>query len=133
MPVPVADLLIKAWTGTGFVTFRGERSTEAVVNWLQRLDRVWDEAEEELPPAVAARATEVARNAVLALPEGAVGVFGVELFVMSDGSIRYNELAPRPHNSGHYTAYVKLSGEPGSANWVNANDSIVHTICYQRR
>ena len=49
--------LIKAWTGTGFVTFRGERSTEAVVNWLQRLDRVWDEAEEELPPAVAARAT----------------------------------------------------------------------------
>ena len=44
-----AEPLIKAWTGTGFVTFRGERSTEAVVNWLQRIDRVWDEAEEELP------------------------------------------------------------------------------------
>ena len=54
-----AEPLIKAWTGTGFVTFRGERSTEAVVNWLHRLDRVWDEAEEEIPPAVAARATAV--------------------------------------------------------------------------
>lgn len=32
-----------------------------------------------------------------------VGVFGVELFVKEDGKILINELAPRPHNSGHYT------------------------------
>ena len=32
-----------------------------------------------------------------------VGVFGVELFELADGSVLYNEIAPRPHNTGHYT------------------------------
>ena len=32
-----------------------------------------------------------------------VGVFGVELFVTADDRVLVNELAPRPHNSGHYT------------------------------
>ncbi|KAK3341119.1 hypothetical protein B0T25DRAFT_573527 [Lasiosphaeria hispida] len=31
------------------------------------------------------------------------GVFAVELFVLGDGSLIVNEVAPRPHNSGHYT------------------------------
>lgn len=31
------------------------------------------------------------------------GLFGVEMFEMEDGSILINELAPRPHNTGHYT------------------------------
>ncbi len=34
---------------------------------------------------------------------GIVGLLGVELFVLKDGSLAVNELAPRPHNSGHYT------------------------------
>ena len=50
---------------------------------------------------VAAAATEAAQNAVASL-EGA-GVFGVELFLLENGSILLNEIAPRPHNSGHYT------------------------------
>ena len=32
-----------------------------------------------------------------------VGVFCVELFLMKDGGLFVNEVAPRPHNSGHYT------------------------------
>jgi 5-(carboxyamino)imidazole ribonucleotide synthase len=32
-----------------------------------------------------------------------VGVLGVELFVVNGGQLMVNELAPRPHNSGHYT------------------------------
>jgi 5-(carboxyamino)imidazole ribonucleotide synthase len=32
-----------------------------------------------------------------------VGVLGVELFVASGGRLLVNEMAPRPHNSGHYT------------------------------
>ncbi|HWE05098.1 MAG TPA: 5-(carboxyamino)imidazole ribonucleotide synthase [Rhizomicrobium sp.] len=32
-----------------------------------------------------------------------VGVFAVELFVMKDGSLLVNEIAPRVHNSGHWT------------------------------
>ena len=32
-----------------------------------------------------------------------VGILAVELFLTSDGDILVNEVAPRPHNSGHYT------------------------------
>ncbi|TFY50392.1 hypothetical protein EVJ58_g11068 [Rhodofomes roseus] len=50
---------------------------------------------------LAKRAREVAEASVKTL-EGA-GVFGVELFLMENGLIFVNEIAPRPHNSGHYT------------------------------
>jgi 5-(carboxyamino)imidazole ribonucleotide synthase len=50
---------------------------------------------------VAARAADFASRAVAAL--NGVGVFCVELFQMSNGDLLINELAPRPHNSGHYT------------------------------
>ena len=32
-----------------------------------------------------------------------VGLIAVELFEMSDGRLLVNELAPRPHNTGHYS------------------------------
>ena len=32
-----------------------------------------------------------------------VGIFGVELFLTKKGEVLVNEIAPRPHNSGHYT------------------------------
>ena len=51
--------------------------------------------------ATARQAAALARAAVAAVD--GVGVFGVELFEMADGSVLYNEIAPRPHNSGHYT------------------------------
>ncbi|KAI0730049.1 AIR carboxylase-domain-containing protein [Fomitopsis betulina] len=50
---------------------------------------------------IAARARGIAEAAVMSF-EGA-GVFGVEMFLMEDGSVFVNEIAPRPHNSGHYT------------------------------
>lgn len=34
---------------------------------------------------------------------GSIGLFGVELFETQSGEILVNEIAPRPHNSGHYT------------------------------
>ncbi len=46
-------------------------------------------------------AVEYARRAVEAID--GVGIFGVELFLTGDGEILVNEMAPRPHNSGHYT------------------------------
>jgi 5-(carboxyamino)imidazole ribonucleotide synthase len=33
----------------------------------------------------------------------AVGVFGIELFLTAEGKVLVNEIAPRTHNSGHYT------------------------------
>ncbi|KAF4629453.1 hypothetical protein G7Y89_g8696 [Cudoniella acicularis] len=46
-------------------------------------------------------AQDLARKAVGSL--WGKGVFGVELFLMDDGRLIVNEIAPRPHNSGHYT------------------------------
>lgn len=51
--------------------------------------------------AIAARAAAIARAAVEAVD--GVGAFGVELFLLDDGQLLINELAPRPHNSGHYS------------------------------
>lgn len=51
--------------------------------------------------AMLAHAAAIGRQAVETID--GVGVFGVELFELADGSILYNEIAPRPHNSGHYT------------------------------
>lgn len=54
-----------------------------------------------VPPASARSARELAMQAVAQL--GGAGVFGIELFLLSDGRVLVNEIAPRPHNSGHYT------------------------------
>jgi 5-(carboxyamino)imidazole ribonucleotide synthase len=51
--------------------------------------------------AIAAEAARVART--LAEGLGVVGLLAVEMFVDGDGRILMNEIAPRPHNSGHYT------------------------------
>ncbi|ULA59930.1 MAG: N5-carboxyaminoimidazole ribonucleotide synthase [Nitrospira sp.] len=55
----------------------------------------------DVPQAVADLADTIACDAVEALD--GVGVFCVELFLMADGRLVINEIAPRPHNSGHYT------------------------------
>lgn len=47
------------------------------------------------------RAQELAEKLVAGL--NAVGLLAVEMFVTEDGELFVNELAPRPHNSGHYT------------------------------
>ncbi|HQY27673.1 MAG TPA: 5-(carboxyamino)imidazole ribonucleotide synthase [Burkholderiaceae bacterium] len=50
---------------------------------------------------LAARAIDATRRIADAMDY--VGVLCVEFFVLADGSLRVNEMAPRPHNSGHYT------------------------------
>mgnify|MGYP001285301472 CR=1 FL=1 len=63
--------------------------------------------------AVRSRAEELALACVRALEEasvragsprgGAAGVFAVEMFLTKAGEVLVNEIAPRPHNSGHFT------------------------------
>jgi 5-(carboxyamino)imidazole ribonucleotide synthase len=55
----------------------------------------------EMSPAQADKARQVAKDAVDAVD--GVGLTAVELFEMPDGRILVNELAPRPHNTGHYS------------------------------
>ncbi len=54
-----------------------------------------------VPPRTAARAVELA--SAIAEVLDVVGVLAVELFVLPDDKLLVNELAPRPHNSGHYS------------------------------
>lgn len=59
------------------------------------------EAPAAVPRKIADEARSVAERAVACL--NGAGVFGVELFWDDSGAILLNEVAPRPHNSGHYT------------------------------
>ena len=55
-------------------------------------------------PAIARRAIEIASAVGRGL--GIVGTYCVEYFLSTDGELMLNEIAPRPHNSGHYTIDV---------------------------
>ncbi|MCZ8257829.1 MAG: ATP-grasp domain-containing protein, partial [Polaromonas sp.] len=61
--------------------------------------------EGNMPPALAERAQAATKT--IANHVGYVGVLCVEFFLVDDGSadgaLIVNEMAPRPHNSGHYT------------------------------
>lgn len=66
---------------------------EGVLDWS-----VWPAT---LPPDVSRRAVSVAEG--IAAQLGIVGLIAVEMFLVRDGRVLVNELAPRPHNSYHHT------------------------------
>ncbi len=55
----------------------------------------------ELDPAVTGQIEAIAHTLLNSLQ--AVGVFGIELFLTTAGKVLVNEIAPRTHNSGHFT------------------------------
>ncbi|OCI93199.1 5-(carboxyamino)imidazole ribonucleotide synthase [Rhizobium sp. AC27/96] len=58
-----------------------------------------------LPAAISDETAAAAREAAGKILEalGYVGVIGIEFFALADGSLIANEMAPRVHNSGHWT------------------------------
>jgi 5-(carboxyamino)imidazole ribonucleotide synthase len=60
-------------------------------------------------PAIATRAREIARAILEQLQY--VGVLCVEFFVSTDNELFVNELAPRPHNSGHLTVDAAVTSQ----------------------
>jgi len=60
-------------------------------------------------PALARRAVEITRTVMQELQY--VGVLCVEFFVSTDGELLVNELAPRPHNSGHLTIDAAVTSQ----------------------
>ena len=67
---------------------------------------VWPAA---IPPEVERRASEIARGVLEALD--VIGVLCVEFFLTADGELLINELAPRPHNSGHLTIDAAVTSQ----------------------
>jgi 5-(carboxyamino)imidazole ribonucleotide synthase len=98
----------------GYVEFRKElavmvvRSTKGesvvypVVETVQK-DHICHivKAPAEVDSETSKKASEIAKRAIEAFD--GVGIFGIEMFLLLDNRVLVNELAPRPHNSGHYT------------------------------
>ncbi|WP_229725186.1 5-(carboxyamino)imidazole ribonucleotide synthase [Hymenobacter baengnokdamensis] len=92
-------LVARGWNGQ-VVSFAPQRNVH-----VEGILAVTHAYEGNMPPALATSA----RDAAVAIAQqlGYVGVLCVEFFVVDDGSehggLVVNEMAPRPHNSGHYT------------------------------
>ncbi len=75
-----------------------------------------------LAPAIiseqaAAKAQKIAEDCITAF--GLTGILAVEMFLTKSGEILINEVAPRPHNSGHHTI---------EANYVSQYEQLLRTI-----
>lgn len=81
---------------------KGETATYPVVETIQR-DHICHivRAPAEIGNSVSRKAADMATKAIESID--GVGVFGVEMFLLEDDTVLINEIAPRPHNSGHYT------------------------------
>jgi 5-(carboxyamino)imidazole ribonucleotide synthase len=80
----------------------GKTATYAPVE-NQHVNHILDTtiAPARVKPEIAMRAEAIARH--IAEKLDLVGLLAVEMFVTHDGEVLVNELAPRPHNSGHWT------------------------------
>jgi len=120
--VPQPDALGEAWRTIGqrpavlerFVQFRMEISV-VLARGAQGEMKVYPVAENvhrrhilhttRVPARVSDRVRQEAERLACGIAEalGHVGVIAVEMFVVDDGTVLINEIAPRTHNSGHYT------------------------------
>lgn len=62
-----------------------------------------------IPTEIADRANEIALNISAKLKH--VGILAVEMFLTQDNKILVNEVAPRPHNSGHYSIEASYTNQ----------------------
>ncbi|KPQ35571.1 MAG: phosphoribosylaminoimidazole carboxylase ATPase subunit PurK [Phormidesmis priestleyi Ana] len=83
-------------------SFSGEVAVYPVVE-TQQVDQVCRRviAPAQVPPSVVDQVEAIATQLVNRL--GVVGILGIELFVTKSQQVLINEIAPRTHNSGHYT------------------------------
>ncbi len=98
----------------GFITFQSELSVMIARNPTGEI-RCFDPVENQhrhhildLTIAPAAIAPELHQHAIAIATRivnafDYIGIMGVEFFLQADGVILVNEMAPRPHNSGHHT------------------------------
>ncbi len=63
----------------------------------------------QIEKSVAVEADRIAKEIIQKL--GMVGLLAVELFVTKDGRVLVNEIAPRPHNSGHQTIEANVTSQ----------------------
>lgn len=94
------------WLAEAFVPFRRELAQMVYVSnegsgAFPTMESVQTNHVCDLVYPAGVDAAAVAMDAVRAV--GGKGLFGVEMFELQSGEVLINEIAPRPHNSGHYT------------------------------
>ncbi|HXV28764.1 MAG TPA: 5-(carboxyamino)imidazole ribonucleotide synthase [Sinorhizobium sp.] len=87
------------------IAARGSDGTTACFDPAENVHRNGILHTSTVPASIAPSTAEAACKAATAILDalGYVGVIGVEFFALADGSIVANEMAPRVHNSGHWT------------------------------
>ncbi|MFZ5823684.1 MAG: 5-(carboxyamino)imidazole ribonucleotide synthase [Bacillota bacterium] len=89
---------------------RGEVQTFPVAENIHELNILaYSIVPARVSPETAAAARELAVRIATELE--LIGLLGVEMFALPDGRLLVNELAPRPHNSGHYTMDACLTSQ----------------------
>ncbi|WP_462322560.1 5-(carboxyamino)imidazole ribonucleotide synthase [Halochromatium sp.] len=108
LPVPsLIERFVPAAKELAVIVVRGQdgevRSYEPVEMCFRSGANILDMllAPARIPAATLAAARALAIETVTGL--GGVGIFGIELFLTEAGELLVNEVAPRTHNSGHYT------------------------------
>jgi 5-(carboxyamino)imidazole ribonucleotide synthase len=103
------ELMVEAWfpfvKELAVIVTRGRDGATAVYPVVETVQRNHVchvvRAPAQIPEELARQAAALAKRGVEAV--GGVGSFGVEMFLSATGDLAINELAPRVHNSGHYT------------------------------
>ncbi len=87
------------------IAARGNDGTVACYDPAENIHRNGILHTSTLPAAISEQTASAARQAAerILTALGYVGVIGIEFFVLADGSLIANEMAPRVHNSGHWT------------------------------
>lgn len=63
----------------------------------------------QIPATLAEKATKIAKEVITAFDM--IGLLAVELFYSKSGELLVNEVAPRPHNSGHHTIEANVTSQ----------------------
>jgi 5-(carboxyamino)imidazole ribonucleotide synthase len=103
------ELMVEAWfpfvKELAVIVTRGQDGATAVYPVVETIQRNHVchvvKAPAQISDELAKRAAALAKRSVEAV--GGIGSFGVEMFLAANGDLAINELAPRVHNSGHYT------------------------------
>lgn len=101
----ILEALVPFEREVSVIAARGQDGRVAVYDPAENVHRNGILHTSSVPAAVSAETMAAAREAAGAILAGLdyVGVIGVEFFVLGDGSLLANEIAPRVHNSGHWT------------------------------
>jgi 5-(carboxyamino)imidazole ribonucleotide synthase len=106
----------------GFVSFEREVSVVAArgfdgafaafdVTWNEHRDHILHRSLAPAPVTDKVASTALAASRAIADALGYIGVLGVEFFVTDGGEVLVNEIAPRVHNSGHWTLEGALTSQ----------------------